>query len=117
MSLQPTRGEWYPELYNPDSPTFRKWTVRAKYNRNEGNFPDGYVCDIAHVWHNSVTRGIDQEKANVTLISQSKNMARALLAIIDTRKLSGQEFTLKWGEGFDPWQYAEFVIDSAKSEE
>lgn len=117
MSLQPTRGEWYPELYNPDSPTFRKWTVRAKYNQEEGNFPDSHVCDIAHVWHNSVTRGVGEEKANAILLAQSKNMARALLAIIDTRKLSSQEFTLKWGEGFDPWHYAESVVESAKSAE
>ena len=100
MSIQPTRGQWYAEMYDPDSPTFRKWIVRAKPNCREGNFPDSYVCDIAHVWHNSVTRGIDQEEANALLIAQSKNMARALLALVDTRRLSGHEFRLKWGETF-----------------
>ena len=63
MSIQPTRGEWYAEQYDPDSPTFRKWIIKAKHNRKEDNFPDSNVCDITHVWHNSVTRGTDEEKA------------------------------------------------------
>ena len=59
-------------------------------------------------------RKSDEEQANAYLFAASKELARALLALIDSRTMTGKAFHEKWGRDFDPWEYAAEVIGKAK---
>ena len=58
----------------------------------------------------------DDEQANTHLFAASKEMARALLALIDSRAMTGKAFHEKWGLDFDPWEYPAEIIAKASEQ-
>ena len=119
MRSQPTPGQWYADL-NGDHPNIDVWTIRTR--RVDGvSGPDQAVgwrlAPVLEDRRADSRRKPDEERANAYLFAASKEMARALLALVDSRALAGKAFHEKWGHNFDPWEYAAEVIAKAKSKD
>ena len=119
MSKQPTPGDWYADL-SGDQPRDDVWTICTR--RVEGvNGPNQAIgwrlAPVLEDRRAGSRRKPDEERANAYLFAASKKMARALLALLDSRTMTGKAFHEKWGQDLDPWEYAAVVIAKAKGED
>ena len=112
---QPTRGDWKASFGKPLNSDEAVWIIHAYVG---GKLTD-IVCEITPLYlpHGKAKtlRKSAQEEANASLIAQSKRLARAILALLDTQSLSDDEFKEKWGE-LEPWKYAMEVVASARTQ-
>lgn len=117
MSHQPTPGTWYAIVVKGDRPSDDVWIIRTR--RGEGtNAPDEAIgwrlAPVVEGRMGNARRKHDEEQANAYLFAASKEAIRALLALLDSRTMTGKAFHEKWGQDFDPWEYAEEIIGMAK---
>ena len=115
MNGSTKKGDWKASFGKPLDSDEAVWVVHAYV---DGKLTD-IVCEITPLYlpHGKAKtlRKSAQEEANARLIAQSKHLARAMLALLNTQSLSDHEFKEKWGELY-PWEYAKEVVASARTQ-